>query len=40
MDDGRRWFVLGRITETEPDTPFDDYLEVEPLGLLTAAPAS
>ena len=28
------------ITETEPDTPFDDYLEVEPLGLLTAAPAS
>ena len=34
-DDGRRWFILGRIAETEPDWPFDGHLEVEPLGRLT-----
>jgi hypothetical protein len=39
-DDGRRWFVLGRITETEPEMPFDGYLEVQALGQLTVARAS
>ena len=39
-DDGRRWFVLGKIAETEPEMPFDGYLEVEPLDRLTAARAS
>jgi hypothetical protein len=39
-DDGRRWFVLGKIAETEPGMPFDGYLEVQPLGQLTAARAT
>ena len=39
-DDGRRWFVLGRIAETEPDMPFDGYLEVEALGQLSGASAA
>ena len=38
-DDGRRWFVLGKIAEVEPEMPFDGYLEVQPLGQLTAAQA-
>ena len=38
-DDGRRWFILGRIAETEPEMPFGGYLEGEPLGQLSAAPA-
>ena len=37
-DDGRRWFLLSAVVETEPDTPLDGYLEVQPLGRL-AAPA-
>ena len=39
-DDGRRWFMLGKIAETEPEWPFDGYLDVEPLGKLTVARAS
>jgi hypothetical protein len=33
-DDGRRWFLLATIAETERETPFDGYFEVEPLGRL------
>jgi hypothetical protein len=33
-DDGRRWFLLSAVAETEPDTPFDGYLEVQPLEQL------
>lgn len=33
-DDGRRWFILGKIAETETGMPFDGYLEVEPLAPL------
>jgi hypothetical protein len=40
VTEGRRWFVLGKIAETEPEMPFDGYLEVQPLGQLTAARVS
>ena len=33
-DDGRRWFLLSAIAETEADQPFDGYLEVQPLEQL------
>ena len=39
-DDGRRWFVLATIPETEPELPFDGYLEVQPLERLTGVPAA
>jgi hypothetical protein len=39
-DDGQRWFLLSTIPETEPDTPFDGYLEVQPLEGLAERRAS
>jgi hypothetical protein len=35
-DDGRRWFLLSAVAETEPGSPFDGYLEVEPLEQLAS----